>query len=70
MLSYSVMNKIQDIADQASVDSRTSYDEYIRLFSIAFDKEFKRYYPLHEVQRYARSYGYAAKPERNKQGKL
>ncbi|OCH42332.1 hypothetical protein [Aliivibrio fischeri] len=69
MLSYFVMNKIQELVDKASVDSRTSYDEYIRLFSIAFDKEFKRYYPLHEVQRYARTYGYVTKSERNKQGK-
>lgn len=69
MLSYSVMNKIQDLADQASIKSRTSYDDYIRLFSVAFDREFKRHYPFHEVQRYARMYGYVTKSERNKQGK-
>ncbi|MFA1563089.1 hypothetical protein [Aliivibrio fischeri] len=64
MLSYFVMNKIQDMADKASVESGTSYDDYIRLFSVAFDKEFKQYHPRHEAQRYARTYGYATKSER------
>ena len=45
MLSHSVMHKIADIADLASKESGTSYEEYIRLFSISFDKEFKHYRP-------------------------
>ncbi|MGR6835098.1 hypothetical protein [Aliivibrio wodanis] len=39
MLSYSVINKIESMADQASKESGTSYEEYIRLFSASFDKE-------------------------------
>ena len=46
MLSHSVMHKIADIADLASKESGTSYEEYIRLFSISFDKEFKQYRPI------------------------
>ncbi|MDD9158103.1 hypothetical protein PVK64_18230 [Aliivibrio sp. S4TY2] len=54
MLSHSVMHKVADIADLASKESGTSYEEYIRLFSISFDKEFKHYRPIHEVKRFAR----------------
>ncbi|MGR6859316.1 hypothetical protein ACU5EH_21205 [Aliivibrio salmonicida] len=67
MLSHSVMHKIEDIADLASKESGTSYEEYIRLFSSSFDKEFKQYYPIHEVKRFARTYGYATKSERQSQ---
>lgn len=67
MLSYSVINKIESMADQASKESGTSYEEYIRLFSASFDKEFKQYYPIHEVKRFAREYGYATKSERQSQ---
>ncbi|MGF1903542.1 hypothetical protein [Aliivibrio salmonicida] len=66
MLPYSVMNKIEELADQASIKSRTSYEDYIRFFSLAFDNEFKQYYPIHEVHRYARAYGYVTKSERNR----
>lgn len=69
MLPYSDMNKIQELAGQASIKSPTSYDDYIRLFSVSFDNEFKQYYPIHEAQCYARIYGYVTKSERNKQGK-
>ncbi len=65
MLSHSVMHKIAYIADLASKESGTSYEEYIKLFSISFDKEFKHYRPIHEVKRFAREYGYAPKSERN-----
>ena len=67
MLSHSVMHKIVDIADLASKESGTSYEEYIRLFSISFDKEFKHYRPIHEVKRFAREYGYTPKSERQSQ---
>ena len=53
------------MTDQASKESGTSYEEYIRLFSASFDKEFKQYYPIHEVKRFPREYGYATKSERN-----
>ena len=56
MLSYSVINKIESMADQASKESGTS-----------FDKEFKQYYPIHEVKRFAREYGYTPKSERQSQ---
>ncbi|GEK15862.1 hypothetical protein [Aliivibrio fischeri] len=52
MLSHLVMHKIADIADLASKESGTSYEEYIRLFSISFDKEFKQYRSIHEVTRF------------------
>ncbi|MGR6862749.1 hypothetical protein ACU5EH_22350 [Aliivibrio salmonicida] len=55
------------MADQASKESGTSYEEYIRLFSASFDKEFKQYYPIHEVKRFAREYGYTPKSERQSQ---
>jgi hypothetical protein len=64
MLSYSVISKIESMADQASKESGTSYEEYIRLFSASFDKEFKQYYPIHEVKRFAMTYGYAPNSER------
>ena len=67
MLSYLVINKIESMADQASKESGTSYEEYIRLFSVSFDEEFKQYYPIHEVKRFAREYGYAPKSERHDQ---
>ncbi|MCZ5870609.1 MULTISPECIES: hypothetical protein [Vibrio] len=35
-------SQIEDIADRASKDSGTSYDEYIRLFTQYFDRAFKR----------------------------
>jgi hypothetical protein len=60
-----VINKIESMTDQASKESGTSYEEYIRLFSASFDKEFKQYYPIHEVKRFPREYGYATKSERN-----
>ena len=34
--------KIQDISEQASIDSGTSYEEYLRLFTLYFERSFKR----------------------------
>ncbi|EIT7126705.1 hypothetical protein V8073_004226 [Vibrio parahaemolyticus] len=34
--------KIQDISEQASIDSGASYEEYLRLFTLYFERSFKR----------------------------
>ncbi|EJV8818768.1 hypothetical protein [Vibrio parahaemolyticus] len=34
--------KIQDISEQASIDSGTSYEEYLRFFTLYFERSFKR----------------------------
>ncbi len=64
MLSRTVMRKVEDIADFASKQSATSYEEYIRLFSIYLDDEFKKYRPINEVTQFAKKYGYIPKAER------
>ena len=33
--------KIQDISEQACIDSGTSYEEYLRLFTLYFEQQFK-----------------------------
>ncbi len=55
-------SQIEDIADRASKDSGTSYDEYIRLFTQYFDQAFKRRSSM--AVRIARNFGYS--PERSK----
>jgi hypothetical protein len=37
-----LFNKIQDLSEQASSDSGTSYEEYIRLFTLYFERSFKK----------------------------
>ncbi|CAH1547275.1 hypothetical protein VH1709_contig00021-0009 [Vibrio harveyi] len=34
--------KIQSLSEQASIDSGTSYEEYLRLFTLYFERSFKR----------------------------
>jgi hypothetical protein len=53
-------SQIEDIADRASKDSGTSYDEYIRLFTLYFDRSFEQRPNI--AVRIARNYGYS--PER------
>ncbi|MEZ8822431.1 MULTISPECIES: hypothetical protein [Vibrio] len=38
----SLFLKIQDLSEQASIESGTSYEEYIRLFTFYFERSFKR----------------------------
>ncbi|GEK16140.1 hypothetical protein [Aliivibrio fischeri] len=64
MLSRTVIRKIEDIADFASKQSATSYEEYIRLFSIYLDDEFKKYHSINKVEQFAKKYGYVPKAER------
>lgn len=52
----SLFFKNQDISEQASIESGTSYDEYIRLFSLYFERSFKR--RSTEATRIARQFGY------------
>ncbi|MGX9523120.1 hypothetical protein ACWX0P_30875 [Vibrio mediterranei] len=52
----SLFFKIQDISEQASIESGTSYDEYIRLFSLYFERSFKR--RSKEALKIARQFGY------------
>ncbi len=55
-------SQIEDIADRASKESGTSYDEYIRLFTLYFDQAFKRRPGM--AVRIARDFGYS--PNRSK----
>ncbi|ALM69454.1 hypothetical protein FORC4_p022 (plasmid) [Vibrio parahaemolyticus] len=55
-------SQIEDIADRASKESGTSYDEYIRLFTLHFDQAFKRRPSM--AVRIARNFGYS--PNRSK----
>ncbi|MGX9520578.1 hypothetical protein ACWX0P_17665 [Vibrio mediterranei] len=52
----SLFFKIQAISEQASIESGTSYDEYIRLFSLYFERSFKR--RSKEALKIARQFGY------------
>ncbi|MGX9517255.1 hypothetical protein ACWX0P_00140 [Vibrio mediterranei] len=52
----SLFFKIQDISEQASIESGISYDEYIRLFSLYFERSFKR--RSKEALKIARQFGY------------
>ena len=67
MLHYAVVNKIQDMADWASQESGTSYDEYIRLFTLSIDKEFSRTIHFRNVVSLAIAYGYVPKAVRNRE---
>ncbi|HHB1579908.1 hypothetical protein IB292_21985 [Vibrio parahaemolyticus] len=55
-------SQIEDIADRASKDSGTSYDEYIRLFTLYFDQAFRRRPSM--AVRIARDFGYSPKLSR------
>ncbi len=57
-------SQIEDIADRASKDSGTSYDEYIRLFTQYFDRAFKRRPNM--AVRIARDFGYSPELARKK----
>ncbi|ETZ12177.1 hypothetical protein AJ90_22335 [Vibrio parahaemolyticus M0605] len=57
-----LQSQIEDIADRASKESGTSYDEYIRLFTQYFDQAFKRRSSM--AVRIARNFGYS--PVRSK----
>ncbi len=56
--------RIEDIADKASKDSGTSYDDYIQLFTIYFDKTFKRHFHYSRAVKIALNYGYVPKSQR------
>ncbi len=58
-------SQIEDIADRASKDSGTSYEEYIRLFTQYFDRAFKRRPNM--AVRIARDFGYS--PTMSRKGK-
>ncbi len=55
-------SQIEDITDRASKESGTSYDEYIRLFTLYFDQAFKRRPSM--AVRIARDFGYSPKLRR------
>ncbi|NOH36531.1 hypothetical protein [Vibrio chagasii] len=38
----SLFLKIQDLSEQASIESGTSYEEYIRLFTLYFERNFEK----------------------------
>lgn len=63
------MNKlivhIEDIADKVSKDSGTSYEGYIKLFNLRFDKAFKHHFHYHRAVKIALDYGYIPKSQRD-----
>ncbi len=48
--------KIQNLSERASIESRTSYDEYIRLFAMYFEQSFR--HPSVQALRIASEFGY------------
>lgn len=52
----SLFLKIQDLSEQASIESGTSYEEYIRLFTLYFERSFRR--KSAEAFRIAEEFGY------------
>ncbi|HBC3544474.1 TPA: hypothetical protein KD020_003817 [Vibrio parahaemolyticus] len=54
--------KIQDLSEQASIESGTSYEEYIRLFTLYFERSFKR--KSVEALKIASEFGYDASMQR------
>ncbi|EHK6028764.1 hypothetical protein C4G95_RS23560 [Vibrio parahaemolyticus] len=62
MNPYWLQSQIEDIAERASKESSTSYDEYIRLFTQYFDQAFKRKSSM--TVHIARDFGYS--PNRSK----
>ncbi|EHH1077042.1 hypothetical protein J7I01_002686 [Vibrio parahaemolyticus] len=57
MNPHRLQSLIEDIADRASKESGTSYDEYIRLFTQYFEQAFKRRSSM--AVRIARNFGYS-----------
>jgi adenosine deaminase len=66
MLSYAVINRIQDMADWASKESGTSYEDYIRLFTLSVDKEFRHTLHFRHAVSFAIDYGYMPKAYRKR----
>ena len=54
----SLFLKIQDLSEQASIESGTSYEEYIRIFTLYFERSFKR--KSVEALKIAGEFGYDA----------
>ena len=50
--------KIQNLSEKASIESGTSYEEYIRLFAFYFEHCFKK--RSAEAVKIARAFGYVA----------
>lgn len=61
---YKLITQIEHIADRASVDSGTSYERYIQLFSIYFDQVFLHTRDFNVATKLARVYGYVPKYQR------
>ena len=63
-MNYYLINQIEDIADWASQESGTSYEDYIKLFTFKVDKTFKYYHLRNKAIFIAIKYGYVPKKER------
>ena len=59
----SLYHRIEALSERASVESGTSYDEYIRLFSSYFEQGVKR--KSKSAYRIAAEFGYAPLDQRN-----
>ena len=63
-MNYYLINQIEDIADWASENSGTSYEDYIKLFTFEVDKTFKNHSKRNYVIFIAVQYGYVPNKER------
>lgn len=52
----SLYHRIETLSERAAIDSGTSYEEYIRLFTLYFEQSFKT--QPKQAQRIAAEFGY------------
>ncbi|MDK9783733.1 hypothetical protein KIT90_20350 [Vibrio sp. B172a] len=58
MNACSLFLKIQALSEQASIESEMSYEEYLRIFTLYFERSFKK--KSAEAVKIARAFGYDA----------
>lgn len=63
-MNHYLITEIEDIADWASKESGTSYEDYIRLFTYRVDKNFKNHSQRNAAIFIAVKYGYVPNKER------
>ncbi|MCD9465116.1 hypothetical protein GLP30_18890 [Photobacterium phosphoreum] len=63
-MNHYLITRIEDIADWASENSGTSYEDYIKLFTFKVDKTFKNHSKRNTAIFIAVKYGYVPNKER------
>ena len=63
-MNHYLIAEIEDIADWASKESGTSYEDYIKLFTFEVDKTFKNHGKRNAAIFIAVKYGYVPNKER------